>query len=69
MPSGLQETIFSPFSVLVGITSLDYEQLLLTTSLEDRQEITWVFLNASESEAYLEQDDSFCEQLDSVERD
>ena len=32
MPSGLQETIFSPFSVLVGITSLDYEQLLSTTS-------------------------------------
>lgn len=69
MPSGLQETIFSPFSVLIGITSLDYEQLLMNTSQEDRQEITWIFLNASDSEAYLELDESFSENKENIERD
>ena len=32
MPSGLQETIFSPFSVLIGITSIDYEQIIMSSS-------------------------------------
>jgi hypothetical protein len=36
MPSGMQDTIFQPFSVLIGITSTDYIQLLETTSQDDR---------------------------------
>jgi len=36
MPSGMQDTIFQPFSVLIGITTTDYIQLLETTSQDDR---------------------------------
>jgi viroplasmin and RNaseH domain-containing protein len=41
----------------------------MNTSQEDRQEITWIFLNASDSEAYLELDESFSENKENIERD
>ena len=41
---------------MIGITSTDYEQLLKNTSYDDRQDITWVFLNSEDADKQRESD-------------
>lgn len=69
LPSGLQDTIFQPFSILLGMTSYEYSKLLKTTTTEDRNNITWIFLNCKDAETFIQEEDLGNSNFEGVEKD
>jgi hypothetical protein len=51
------------------MTSYEYSKLLKTTTVEDRNNITWIFLNSKDAETFIEEEDVGNSYFEGVEKD